>query len=85
MKEVGTLHWLDPNGATNESNFTGLPGGFRDYDGTFKELRYSGNWWSSLEYDAAWAWHRALAHFAIEAYRGAYNKKDGFSVRCIKD
>jgi hypothetical protein len=28
MKEAGTAHWTSPNtGATNESGFTGLPGG----------------------------------------------------------
>ena len=30
LKEAGTLHWNSPNtGATNETGFTGLPGGYR--------------------------------------------------------
>ena len=36
MKEAGTAHWNSPNtGATNESGFTGLPGGFRSNYGYF--------------------------------------------------
>ncbi len=32
MKESGLAHWNSPNtGATNESGFAGLPGGFRNY------------------------------------------------------
>ena len=39
-KEVGTEHWETPNtGATNESGFTGLPGGWRDpTNGYFYEI-----------------------------------------------
>ena len=36
LKEIGTIHWNSPNtGATNESGFTGLPGGYRFKDGQF--------------------------------------------------
>ena len=32
LKETGTSHWLSPNtGATNETGFTGLPTGYRNY------------------------------------------------------
>ena len=35
MKETGTTHWFSPNtGATNSSGFTGLPGGYRFFDGS---------------------------------------------------
>jgi hypothetical protein len=31
MKSIGTQYWLSPNtAATNESGFSGLPGGLRD-------------------------------------------------------
>jgi len=53
MKEIGTTHWETPNsGATNESGFTALPGGFRDWKGTFYYLGHSGLWWDSV--DAYW-------------------------------
>ena len=36
MKETGTAHWANPNtGATNESGFTGLPGGIRVTTGSY--------------------------------------------------
>jgi uncharacterized protein (TIGR02145 family) len=42
MKESGTTHWLSPNtGASNESGFSGLPGGFRGY-GSFNDIGGSG-------------------------------------------
>jgi len=47
MKSTGTTLWTDPNeGATNESGFTGLPGGSRsslaDYEVTVWECGHSG-------------------------------------------
>lgn len=51
MKEVGTTLWSNPNtGATNDSGFTGLPGGEWSTGGAgfqFKGLR--GTWWSSCQ------------------------------------
>ena len=50
LKEAGTKHWKSLNvGATNESGFTGLPGGYRSHYGIFEGLGYSGYWWSSTE------------------------------------
>jgi uncharacterized protein (TIGR02145 family) len=50
MKEAGLAHWVTPNtGATNESGFAGLPGGYRKGDGTFVNVGSYGYWWSSTE------------------------------------
>jgi uncharacterized protein (TIGR02145 family) len=39
MKEAGTEHWNNPNlGASNESAFSALPGGWRSIDGTFSSI-----------------------------------------------
>jgi uncharacterized protein (TIGR02145 family) len=40
MKEAGTTHWLTPNtGATNESGFSALPGGYRYFNyGTYMDM-----------------------------------------------
>ena len=59
MKESGTTHWNSPNtGATNESGFTALPGGYRsNYSGTFDDIGYGGGWWSSTG-SGSYAWHR---------------------------
>lgn len=47
LKESGTIHWSSPNeGATNETGFTGLPGGSRAYyKGDFNEIGTMGDWW----------------------------------------
>ena len=48
LKEVGTIHWQSPNnGATNESGFTGLPGGLRDSN--FYGLGTDGFWLGTSE------------------------------------
>ena len=97
MKEVGTgtTHWRAPNsGATNSSGFTGLPGGYRDYNGTFDLVNSSyGYWWSSTGSSTTNAWFRSLLPSASSVTRSSSigivnflsNKMDGLSVRCIKD
>jgi uncharacterized protein (TIGR02145 family) len=91
MKTTGTIEegtglWYSPNtGATNSSGFTGLPGGLRFTDGLFGYLSYSGNWWSSTQYDASNAWNRYLTYSIANVVRYNYNKAHGFSVRCLKD
>jgi uncharacterized protein (TIGR02145 family) len=89
MKETGTSHWQSPNsGATNESGFTGRPGGYRNnFNGTFGYFGYSGFWWSSSEYNTntADSLGRVLAHSDINAYMTLNDKGFGFSVRCLRD
>jgi uncharacterized protein (TIGR02145 family) len=78
--------WISPNtGATNESGFSGLPGGARDYAGSFNYLGNHGSWWSSIERDLQNAWGRALYSGWGEVGRGQLYKRDGFSVRCVRD
>lgn len=87
MKELGTTHWNSPNtGATNESGFSGLPGGYRDHDnGTFGGLGGYAYFWSSTEYDSGDAWGRDLGYGYSEVYRYCGSKRHGFSVRLIRD
>ncbi|MDO8952800.1 MAG: fibrobacter succinogenes major paralogous domain-containing protein, partial [Draconibacterium sp.] len=57
LKEIGTSHWNTPNiGATNESGFTALPGGYRHYDGGSYDLKNMGSFWSSSEASPYNAW-----------------------------
>jgi uncharacterized protein (TIGR02145 family) len=59
MKEAGSTHWPRPNtGATNSSGFTGLPGGYRDDNGSFFSMGVNGFWWSSTEGFTYFAWNR---------------------------
>lgn len=86
MKSTGTSLWSSPNtAATNESGFSGLPGGFRNSSGTFFSIGFNGLWWSSSEVSTASAWDRYLSSNAGNAYRGNYSKGNGLSVRCIRD
>jgi uncharacterized protein (TIGR02145 family) len=86
MKETGITHWTTPNtGATNISGFTGLPGGYRNDIGTFLIVTIYGDWWSSTEDDASDAWFRDLDYNNGTILRGSFNKRYGFSVRCLRD
>jgi uncharacterized protein (TIGR02145 family) len=87
MKSTGTQYWLSPNqDATNESGFSGLPGGFRDgFNGDFYDVGDYGNWWSSSESSTASALYNNLVYSNGNAGGDGYNKRGSFSVRCLRD
>ena len=86
LKESGTDHWMFPNtGATNESGFTALPGGYRSSGGRFDSIGIYGRWWSSTEGSTDNAWSRYLGYNGSYVNRGNYGKGNGFSVRCLRD
>jgi len=86
MKEAGITHWLSPNtGATNESGFGGLPGGFRDHAGLFSDLLYYGYWWTSTQFDNTYAWHQYLGYNYKYLGTNINGKEIGYSARCVKD
>jgi uncharacterized protein (TIGR02145 family) len=86
MKTTGTTYWNSPNtGATNSSYFSGLPGGYRFYDGSFGSLGSIGDWWSSKEYSSTSALYRNLHYYSADAYRYSSLRALGFSVRCVRD
>ncbi|MFA4907903.1 MAG: FISUMP domain-containing protein [archaeon] len=86
MKETGTTHWRSPNtGATNESGFSALPGGYRHNDGTYNHVGYDGHWWSATEDGSNSARHRTLYYNHSDVYCLSYFKRAGFSLRCVRD
>jgi uncharacterized protein (TIGR02145 family) len=86
LKEAGTTHWAAPNTGTNESGFTGLPGGGRiGFDGTFMEIYTGAHLWSITEYSASNAYYCGLANINNIVYRNNADKRNGFSVRCFKN
>ncbi|HZK93940.1 MAG TPA: FISUMP domain-containing protein [Prolixibacteraceae bacterium] len=90
LKETGTSHWQSPNtGATNASGFTALPGGYRDLHeyrvGTFFDVGKTGHWWSSTEGSGTSGWFISLYYDIAYYGRGGRDKRDGGSVRCVKD
>jgi len=79
--------WDSPNtGATNESGFSGFPGGFRSSI-AFAHFGYAGFWWSSTEIvgDPIRAFSRVLSHDQSSVARGSHAKQLGFSIRCVRD
>jgi uncharacterized protein (TIGR02145 family) len=86
MKEVGTVNWITNIDASNTSLFTGLPGGYRASNGHFNLIGANGNWWSSSEFNTSNAWYRNLNGYYEDAFRSfGSDKKDGYSVRCLRD
>ncbi len=87
MKETGTVHWASPNtGATNESGFTGLPGGMRDMGGVFKSLGNVGYFRSTaVTGDGAQGNGWSLTNVNTSFFLLDWEKTISFSVRCVKD
>jgi uncharacterized protein (TIGR02145 family) len=89
LKEDGTTHWLSPNtGATNESGFTALPGGYRyRLNGTFNDVGKLSYWWSSTEYiyDTAKGYYREMFNDQASVSREGAYKTAGKYVRCLKN
>jgi uncharacterized protein (TIGR02145 family) len=86
LNETGTTHWQSPNtGATNESGYTALPGGYQR-SGTFYYMGYVGSWWSTTESSTTDAYYRHTYYINsnVDRFSGG-NKDDGFSVRCLRD
>ena len=68
-----TDFWAENKGesgnATNESGFSGLPGGDRGGGGAFGSIGGGGSWWSSTEGSTASAWGRNLVYNGGGVYR----------------
>ena len=88
IKETGITHWNYNTNATNSSGLTGLPGGYQHYDGftgQFYGIGNMGYWWSISELDSLNAWSSSVYSTNLNLSRNNSEKKDGFSVRCVKD
>jgi uncharacterized protein (TIGR02145 family) len=69
----------------NKSGFSGLPGGYRDINGSFYYVGPYGTWWSSTEYSTAYAGYRYLYYDYYNVSPNISYKEQGFSVRCVRD
>lgn len=86
IKSVGTAYWNSPNtGATNESGFSGLPGGYRHNDGSFLDISSYAVFWSATENDNFNAWYRYPYYSNGNVYRFNGNKSFGAYIRCLKN
>lgn len=98
LKEIGTTHWKEPNiDATNNSNFTALPGGRVTENGNFYNIKDNSCLWSSTEHITkdnlfgeginreSYVNSFHIHHKWNEIYRCIDDKSSCSSVRCIKD
>ena len=77
--------WHENDNGTNSSGFAGLPGGYRYDDGEFDYIGYNGYWWSSADLGADDAWSRDLSYGSGNVGKYIGYKRDGVSVRCLRD
>jgi uncharacterized protein (TIGR02145 family) len=85
LKETGTSHWsIETTGTTNETGFTGLPGGACHFSGGFSDMSYFGYWWSSTEYTSTSSWGRYLSINGSSMQSTINDKRFGFSIRCLQ-
>jgi uncharacterized protein (TIGR02145 family) len=72
--------------SNNTSGFTALPGGYRHTQGTFFYKGSNGYWWSSTSYqNNKYAYIRDMSSHFNNFTNYYYQKREGFSVRCLKD
>jgi uncharacterized protein (TIGR02145 family) len=86
LKMKSSYGWEANGNGSNSSGFNGLPGGDRNFNGWFNGVGLYGYWWSSSEYNTYYAWYRSLFwdYGSVVGYGYDY-KKEGFSVRCLRD
>lgn len=92
LKEEGIAHWNSPNkGATNETGFSGLPGGYRNQNKGFHAIGKYGQWWSStIQLSGTGIQYMSLStkntRFSQHGGRAGLGfDKVGLSVRCVRN
>lgn len=86
LQESGSTHWKGTfTSATNASGFTALPAGYRHPAGTFLAVTFNCSFWSTTEFDKDAAYGRYLGNADGSVGKYNQNKKNGISVRCLRD
>lgn len=86
LKEVDTEWYMYNYGATDETGFSALPGGYRFDDGSFRGLGVHASFWTATAVkNDTLAWFRYLSYGTADIARFSTPKHNGFSVRCVKD
>ena len=88
MKMTETTYWNSPNvGATNESGFSAIPGGYHSpcVGCINRSLGEDGYFWSKTEFDFMGGWNIVVNLGVFDSRRSANDKTAGFSVRCLND
>jgi len=83
--DLWTNGTLEGNAEFNTSGFSFLPGGYRYYNnGDYYNMSHNGYLWSASE-SGSHAWNRILYYNHTNVYRNNYGKRNGISVRCVRD
>lgn len=89
MKESGSVHWPNPNsGATNESQFAALPGGFfQGFGAGFFFKGECAHFWTASFDNIETAGGISIYKDASRLWRDnpPVSKANGLSVRCVRD
>ena len=87
IKESGDAHWIGISipESTNSTSFTGLPGGYREINGSYLKIGYCGYWWSITSLSEENSYCRFLNGSLDAILRYDALKGNGYSVRCVKD
>jgi uncharacterized protein (TIGR02145 family) len=73
---------------TNASGFSALPGGYRnsgEFFGDYSDLGTNGYWWSSTAAYTHYSWGWLIYGAGGTVGRNENSRRNGFSVRCIRD
>jgi len=83
--EIGAVGSTDYPAFRNLSEFSALPGGNRQPDGQFYGISRYAHWWSTQEASPDQGSNEWLGFDLCGIFTGFASKKNGFSVRCLKD
>ena len=77
---------LENNSEFGTSGFSAFPAGDRnDGNGFYISMGFYGDFWSSSELSSNYAWYRSLSYYSSNVNRSNYDKRIGFSIRCLQD
>jgi len=90
IKLRATSGWDDYEGkssnGTDDYGFSGLPGGYVDpINSTFNALGSFGSWWSATEFNKTFALRRYMRNDITIFMDTEREKKNLYSLRCVKD
>ena len=68
--------WKDNGNGSNESGFSGLPGGYRYGVEPFSGIGVLGGWWSSTQHSTLYAWYHDLYYTNVNVNRSPNGKGD---------
>jgi uncharacterized protein (TIGR02145 family) len=77
--------WNNNGNGTDNYDFSALPGGSSNSDGSFSHVGYDGYWWSASGYSSSSAFSQYMNCDSEDAYWYSNGKSNLFSVRCIQD